>query len=51
MDEAFLVSTTIEHKLAHVQAEYATMQTTETETEVSETHVEWMQPHDGRICC
>lgn len=42
LDEAFAVSTTIERKVAHMQAEYATMETTETGTEVSATHVERM---------
>jgi len=43
LNEAFVVSTTIEHKVDHMQAEYATMETIETRTKVLATHMERMQ--------
>jgi len=43
LDEAFAVSTTIEHKVAHMKAECARMETTEIGVEISVLQVERMQ--------
>lgn len=43
LDEAFAVSTTIDHKVVHMQTEYATMEPIETESDVSVTCVELIQ--------
>ena len=43
LDEAFGISTTIEHKVAHMKAECARMEIAETRAEISVLQVEWMQ--------
>jgi len=43
LDKAFVGSTTIVHKVAHMKAKYARMETTETGVEISVLQVEQMQ--------
>lgn len=43
LDEAFAVSTTIEHKVTHMKVECARMETTKIGAEISVPQVEWMR--------
>jgi len=43
LDKAFVVSTTIEHRVAQMKSEYAIIETTPSKTELMATCVEMMQ--------